>query len=666
MSIDWLTKDLWRAHVSWLTPNWVGSTEEGRRAFDAVRWIDQLQSAHYQTLIFYIKHHDGFCTYPSKFSNIQPERDFFGECVEETRKRGMRILAYYSSNLDQLSGAEHPEWQTMDRDGNPAKGWYDNLWPGSYMCINNPDYRNLLFGQLAELRDNYQPAGFWMDVFGPHTGDTCFCKHCQEKYHNETGCDLLTSNARFKWYGSCYSDLMREIRETVKTNNPDCVLCHNTGPRILAVDSYCDFLTHEAVNSVDISLMCRSFASENKPFESTYRLFSAVGSWSLRGPDRVLLDSMTTIAHGGACSIEVSPIHQGVITDGTIRCISEVGKYIRDREQYLIDAKPIYDVAIFEPETAYGWTRPDGWQNVLLERQIPFGILYADSDLSGYRLLILDGSISLDEQLARRITEYIETGGSLIVECDAAQFGTPVGDILSDVLGIRDMGSTGCPAQYISISDERLAGEMGLDDLIIEGEAHKIKVTTAETLAYYRYEFADRSPDKNILINLPPSKTRSNDPAVTVNQYGKGRAMYVGCPITTNEIRNHRKKWEDTREYPIQLAVNLARYMISDPLIKGCIPPGVEIAVNSLGKRYIVHVLNHYSCGWYYDTRPGVLKLADIRVCINQERIGQVSKAMQITSDGNIELPVRCEGEWVEIVVLKVGVHEMVVLEVEG
>ena len=172
MSIDWLTKDLWRAHVSWLTPNWVGSTEEGRRAFDAVRWIDQLQSAHYQTLIFYIKHHDGFCTYPSRFSNIQPERDFFGECAREARKRGMRILAYYSSNLDQLSGAEHPEWQVTDRDGNPAKGWFDNLWPGSYMCINNPDYRYLLFGQLVELRDNYQSDGFWMDVFGPHTGDT--------------------------------------------------------------------------------------------------------------------------------------------------------------------------------------------------------------------------------------------------------------------------------------------------------------------------------------------------------------------------------------------------------------------------------------------------------------------------------------------------------------
>ena len=40
MSTDWLTEDLWRAHVSWLSPPWVGSTEEARQDFDAGRWLD--------------------------------------------------------------------------------------------------------------------------------------------------------------------------------------------------------------------------------------------------------------------------------------------------------------------------------------------------------------------------------------------------------------------------------------------------------------------------------------------------------------------------------------------------------------------------------------------------------------------------------------------------
>lgn len=60
MSMEWLNKALWSAHVSWLTPPWVGKTEEKRADFDAKRWLDQIQSAHYRTLIFYTKHHDGY------------------------------------------------------------------------------------------------------------------------------------------------------------------------------------------------------------------------------------------------------------------------------------------------------------------------------------------------------------------------------------------------------------------------------------------------------------------------------------------------------------------------------------------------------------------------------------------------------------------------------
>jgi alpha-L-fucosidase len=118
--VDWLSNDLWRAHVSWLTPGWVDTCEGGRSDFDAARWLDQIQSAHYQTLIFYTKFHDGHCTFSSKYSNFCTERDYFSECISEARKRGMRILAYFSSILDQYIGSQHPDWQVRQRDGKPA------------------------------------------------------------------------------------------------------------------------------------------------------------------------------------------------------------------------------------------------------------------------------------------------------------------------------------------------------------------------------------------------------------------------------------------------------------------------------------------------------------------------------------------------------------------
>ena len=664
--MDWLSKDLWRAHVSWLTPPWVGATEEGRKDFDAKCWMDQIQSAHYRTLIFYTKFHDGYCTFPSKYSKIQPERDFFGECAAEAHKRGMRILTYYSVVLDQLIGKEHPDWQVVGREGKPQNSpWLTSMFPGAYCCINNPGYREVVLGQLTELRDNYKPDGFWLDVLGPLLPENCFCQYCQAKYKEEIGGGSLFETTDNLWYQSCFVELMKEIRGIVKKNDPDCVLGQNFGVRIPEIDKLVDFFTHESINASTISSMCRSMRSGDKPFESTYRLYTSVGSYALRGPDRVLLESLATVVHGGACSIELSPTHTGQIMDEPVNRLIEVGKYIREIEPYLLNSEPVYDVAIFQREIDTGWQRPAGWDSVLVERDIPFAILYQDADLSPYRLLILDDIITLDEGLAKKLTNYVSEGGNLIVEGGAARFGTPAGNILSEALGITAFGKTGYPAHYLSGLDKCIANDMGEDDLIVEGDAYKIGLTTAKALAYYRYEFAERAPDKNIYCNLPPKRTRSDDPAITINHYGKGKAMYIGCPLCTTEICAHKDKdmWGDFREYPIQLAANLARFMINEPLLRGTTPAGVEVIVNLQNGRHIVHLLNHYVGVYFYDNRRGILKLADVPVAINERRIGQIRRAFHVLGHKKIKLTIQRNEPWAEVRIPELKVHALIVLE---
>ena len=663
---DWLNHDLWRSHLSWLTPPWVGSTTEGRKEFDAKRWIDQIQSAHYQTLIFYIKHHDGFTTYPSRYAKIQPERDFFGECVAEVRKRGMRIVAYYSSVLDQVTGKEHPDWRVRNREGEPAGGWYDPYWPGCYCCINNPGYRGFMLGQLTELRDNYNPDGFWLDVYSSHNYENCFCEFCRDKYRQETGKDLLETKGE-AWYDACFSDLMAEIQRLIKQKNPDCVLGQNTGIRIPSVEEHVDFLTHEAVDSPTISLMCRGMRSLGKPYESTYRLYSAVGSWSMKGPNRILLEAGATLAHGGACCLELPPLHTGRIMDEPVERLKELGQYVRAIEPYVIGTKGVYDAAVFDPETHFGWnnrTNP-GWHSVLMERDIPFNIVYPDADISEYQLIIIDERITVDEPLAVKLREYVRAGGSLIVEADAARFGTPAGDILSEVLGVADRGKTGQPAQYISDLDRRLRTNMGEDELIVEGEACRVEATTAKPLAFLRYEFATRSPDKNIMINLPPARSRSDDPAVTLNRFGRGQAMYLACPLVANELRNHKSRWDDAREFPMQLAENLARFMIPRPLLPGSTPPGVEVVINAGDNRHVVHLLNNYATGQHIDNRRGLLKLANVPVALNEQRIGPVKRAFSLdyATNRKVELPLRRNNSWAETNIAEMSVYEIIILE---
>jgi hypothetical protein len=666
MSNDWLTSDLWRAHVSWLTPPWVGLTAEGRGDFDAARWLEVMEAAHYRTIIFYVKHHDGYCAYPSRYLTVKPERDFLGECVAEVRRRGLRIVCYYSSFLDEVTGNEHPDWQVLGRDGTPPPTWSSTQWPGAYCCLNHPGYRDLVLGQLTELRDLYEPDGFWMDVFEPMTGENCFCPSCQEKYRQATGGSLLDTRDN-AWYDSCVADLMREIREIADGSARPCMVTANCGRRSPVVDGYCDLLTHEAFTSTMISSLGRAFRPLGKPFETTCRLYSAVGTWAIRGHDRVLLESMAAVVHGGACCQELSPTHTGTITEEAARRVAEVGGYIRGIEEYLTDTEPVLDAAIVLPETSYGaiyeCPPPGGWDTVLRERDIPVAYVYPDADLSPYHLVVLDGRAPLTEALAQKVAGFVRAGGGLIVEGEAAGLGTSAGSLMAEVLGLGEASSLGAGTYYLSGLHPDLAEDMGADDLVVEGTAHRVALRGAEPLGFYRYEFAPRRDGWRTYHNLPPARARSEEAAITLHRYGEGRALFVACALTTAELRDHRYHEHDVREYPTQLAANLARFMIGEPLLRGTTAAGVEMVVNRQGSRYVVHLLNHYAGGPYFDNRRGLLRLADVLVSVNASRVGPLTKAAEVSGGEARPLPIRREGRWLEVLLPRLSVHGLVLLE---
>ena len=251
----------------------------------------------------------------------------------------------------------------------------------------------------------------------------------------------------------------------------------------------------------------------------------------------------------------------------------------------------------------------------------------------------------------------------MIVECGAAFSPQGTNPVLLQVLGIEGKGKTGGAAHYLGELDSRLAGGMGEDDLIVEGEAYWVGTTTAVPLAFLRYELAERKPIKDLWLNLPPQKGHSDDPAITLNAYGKGRALYIACPLTTGEIRNHRNNPAEAREYPTQLAANLARFMLGEPLLRGTTPAGVEVVVNRQGSRIIVHLLNNYITGQYYDCRTSLLKLADVPVSINENRTGRIIRALCGFGPNQVEMPIQRDGPWAEVRLPELGVHQVIILD---
>ena len=137
--------------------------------------------------------------------------------------------------------------------------------------------------------------------------------------------------------------------------------------------------------------------------------------------------------------------------------------------------------------------------------------------LSKYKLVVVPADYVMDAASAKAIREYVSGGGTVLMTAFSAKvdergqwFDTPLPGRLSDVFGLRT-------AQFYK-PDE--APQFELDGKLVKGHLRFYEVLepgTAETLARF-------------------TNIAGQPPAVTVNQYGKGQAIYLAAPAQASFI----------------------------------------------------------------------------------------------------------------------------------
>ena len=624
------------------------------------------------------KHHDGVCFFPSKYREIQPERDFVGEFVAQAHKRDMKVVAYYSATPDDWSCQEHPDWSCIARDGSPIRlSW--SPFPIGVPCINNPGYRSLFIGQCEEIQNNYNTDGFWLDIYwyGLYDSEWCFCFHCREKYAQDNGgMDLLemweTDEVKL-WWRDSFLDLFRDIKKISFMDGEERPIVYNLAGlgRALgyeAIDEQCSFLEANSMSPTASGNYGRLFGQRGKPFEVYYPFSVGVDCWTFRPMGLLLLEAAVVTAHGGTVlgGFDVKP--SGYFSGHQMDQLGEVAEYIRAREEFLLDVEPIYDVGLLlPPPLEYKLMEEKGWSATLRRNQIPYGVLMAEiDDLNLYQLLIVDEDYPMDEDLSRRLEEYVSSGGNIIVVQNAAGVGNKIGDdfILSKLLGVRPKGKTGFESVYIGEIDKSITSDLGGDPVRVDGESWKLELTTAEALAYYVYPIARWSRERYLWGGPnPPVKDVSKDPAITLNRYGDGKAIYLGFPTGKFEDSKPNPSEENPHSHElIRLTVNLVSLTLEEPLLRSETPSGVEIVLNRQGEGHILHMINHYVERSSFHDRPSDLpKLSNVSVWVNEGRIGALKKIVRVPH--NQEMKLERDGSWVHVEAQELGIQEIFVLE---
>ncbi|MEM1998011.1 MAG: beta-galactosidase trimerization domain-containing protein [Candidatus Bathyarchaeia archaeon] len=564
---EWFKKVYRRNVVDMHIADW---DENFLSEFNAKKYVEALALARVESTVVYATSHMGLCYYPTKIGAMHKGlrgRDILGEVIDLCHENGINVVVYYSLIFNVWAYDAHPDWRIIRADGKEAA---ENSRYG--VCCPNSPYRDFAIKQVEEICKNYDFEGIRFDMtFWP---TVCYCKHCQEKYSEEVGGEIprivnwldqkwvTFQRKREKWL----IDFAALITSTVRRIKPEVTAEHQSSTYdkswLLSVtqklSEQCDFLQGDFYGGLlEESFACKLFhnLTKNKPcaFETSSNV-SLTDHTTLKPKELLELEAYAAIANGAAFVFIDAINPDGTLNESVYYTMREIFEEIEKYEKYL-GGEPIADAAIyFSTESKFDLA--DNGKNVMeasqkmphlesalnvaesfIRNHIPFTVITKKNlgSLSSYKVLVLPNVLMMDEEEAEAFREFVKNGGVLYASKHTSLIRKDgkMGDfLLSDLLGVSYLGETKESFTYISPigkGEEVLLGYSSKYPLSIYGSQLKVEAREgAEVLGKIILPYTDPADTKHFasIHSNPPGKI-TNYPAIILNNYGKGRAIYI-------------------------------------------------------------------------------------------------------------------------------------------
>jgi len=267
--------------------------------FNADEWVKVMKDAGMKYIVITAKHHDGFAMYHSDVSEwdideASPKfkRDPIDELAKACRKHGIRFGLYYSHCWDWT----HPGGGKGRTEG----GGWDEAQRGD----NKEYFKNVALPQVREILTKFKPDVIWFDTpLGPV-----------------------------------------DVNETVKclALQPD-VICNGR----------LDFKNGDLDVGEDYAVQERSVP--NHKIEMDWETCGTInGTWGYKSydtnwkePERFIRNLVKCAGGGGNYLLNVGPTEEGIIPEGSVKVLREIGKWLNDNGEAIYGTRggpfdPIY------------------------------------------------------------------------------------------------------------------------------------------------------------------------------------------------------------------------------------------------------------------------------------------------------------------------------------
>ncbi|MCD8183089.1 MAG: alpha-L-fucosidase [Bacteroides sp.] len=269
--------------------------------FNPKQWADVMQDAGIKYMIFTTKHHDGFCTFDSKYTDFSiahgpfkdnPRKNVAYYVFDAFRKKGFMTGCYFSKPDWHCEWFWNPNFATANRRINYKKERHPDWWE---------KYQDYIQNQLNELMTDYGSFDIlWLDG-GWIAGD-------------EIGLDDILIKARQRYPGLICVD------RTIRGKNEN----YQTPERSIPETQL------------------------NYPWESCITLsddWGWVPNAPFKSPQKVINLLSEITAKGGCMLLGVGPTPDGLIEEEVVKRLHEVGEWLRTNGKAIYNTRttPVYN-----------------------------------------------------------------------------------------------------------------------------------------------------------------------------------------------------------------------------------------------------------------------------------------------------------------------------------
>jgi hypothetical protein len=613
--------------------------------------------------------------------------------VKAAHDEGIKIMAYFSVAFDNYALGVNPDWIYIESGGEPRR-----LRPFFLACMNSP-YRDYAKKQKEELDSQYSVDGVWLDIVPLTWGGyreigwfgeifpPCYCVYCSRKFKELYGKDIPLNPTysekveSYQFLVNTMKSFLEESYKIIRKYRPKAIITYNNAGSPQDPVNNADLISIEghAPDYRHQSMIARWGKCHSKPFEiPSPGALTGWNGWDQKPAKLLQLETSIAVAHGGTCTIGQAPRPDGSPEKGDFDAFKNVFSWIRKIEDYTVGVKGVSDIGLILSLKPFSVPNQgvealqdaEGFHDAMLEGSFQYDVIEEQTNLIKYSLVIVPNQIALSDSEVKIIREYVADGGNLIITGHSSlmdEKGIKRDNFaLADTIGAKYCGQSQWDFSFVRMVEEKLWGMIPDVPIKIAKPLVFIENKKSQVLANVQLPETWFTKNTTVLWNEPPGDVDRVHPIITLNQFKKGKCMYVATPIgaSVKELGTSSTPFLGGIQncWCKQLIINMVDYMLPKKVLVTNAPPACEVVLNWKAGKYILNLINHYT-GFPdgLSVRDNSIKLSNIKISLNLAEDFKAQRIFLIPDRKEIEFSI--VNSRIEFTVPEFDVHSIIVIE---